>query len=183
MDFFIFQQINKLAGKWLFLDTLGIFFAKYLGYFLIFLLFLFLLKNFKKYWPMIIQGFLAAILARFGFTELIRLFLNRPRPFVENHINLLLNHSASSSFPSGHAAFFFALSTVVLLYNKKVHPRPKFWWGAGLLFFLASFLISISRVFVGIHWPSDILAGAAIGIFSGWLIILFSQKFSSTVRK
>jgi undecaprenyl-diphosphatase len=183
VDFFIFQQINKFAGRWEFLDALGLFFAKYLGYFLIFFLILFLLKNFKKYWPMVIQGFLAGILARLGFTELIRLFWNRPRPFIGNHINLLLNHSASSSFPSGHAAFFFALSTVVLLYNKKAYPLPKFWWGAGLFFFLASFLISISRVFVGIHWPSDILAGAVIGIFSGWLIILFSRKFSSIVRK
>ena len=132
---------------------------------------------------MVIQGFLAAILARFGLTELIRLLWNRPRPFIGNHINLFFNYSASSSFPSGHAAFFFALSTVVLLYNKKVHPLPKFWWGTGLLFFLVSFLISIARVFVGIHWPSDIFAGAVIGIFSGWLIILFSRKFSSIVRK
>jgi len=183
LDYSIFQQINKLAGKWVILDALGIFFAKYFGYFLIFFLLLFLLRNFKKYWPMVIKGFLAAILARLGFAELIRFFWNRPRPFIGNHINLLLSHSASSSFPSGHAAFFFALSTVVLLYNKKVYPLPKFWWGAGLLFFLASFLISISRVFVGIHWPSDILAGAAIGIFSGWLIILFSQNFSSITRK
>ena len=183
MDFLIFQQINKLAGKWVILDALGIFFAKYLGYFLICFLLLFLLKNFKKYWPMVIQGFLAAILARLGFTELIRFLWPRPRPFVGNHINLLLKQSVSSSFPSGHAAFFFALSTIVFLYNKKVHPRPKFWWGAGLFFFLASLLISIARVFVGIHWPSDILAGAVIGIFSGWLIILFSQKFSLTKRK
>ncbi len=173
VDYFIFQQINKFAGRWEFLDALSIFFAKYLGYFLVFLLFLFLIKDFKKYLPMVIQGFLAAILARLGFTEIVRLFWNRPRPFIGNHINLLLNHSASSSFPSGHAAFFFGLSTIVYFYNKK----------AGYLFFLASFLISIARVFTGLHWPSDILAGAIIGVFSGWLIILFSRKFSLFVRK
>jgi len=173
VDFFIFQQINKLAGRWVILDALGIFFAKYLGYFLISFLFLFLIKNFKKYWPMVIQGFSAAILARLGFTELIRFLWPRPRPFVENHINSLLTHPASSSFPSGHAAFFFGLSTIVYFYNKK----------AGYLFFFASFLISISRVFVGIHWPSDILAGAAIGLFSGWLTILFFRKFSSVSKK
>jgi len=178
LDYSIFQQINKLAGKWVILDALGIFFAKYLGYFLIFFLLLFLFKNFKRYLPMIIQAFSAAILARLGFTELIRFFWPKSRPFVGNHINLLLPYSASSSFPSGHAAFFFALSTVVFLYNKKNNPTSKFWWGTGLLFFLASFLISISRVFVGIHWPSDILAGAAIGIFSGWLIILLGARFS-----
>jgi undecaprenyl-diphosphatase len=172
-DYVVFEKINSLAGKYPVLDVMAIFFAKYLGYFLIFFLVFLLFKNFKKYWPMVIQGLLAAILARLGFTELIRLFWNRPRPFIGNHINLLLNHSASSSFPSGHAAFFFGLSTVVYFYNKK----------AGYLFFLASFLISISRVFVGIHWPADILAGAVIGIFSGWLIILFSRKFFSTKTK
>jgi len=172
LDYFIFQKINQLAGRWEFLDALGIFFAKYLGYFLIFFLFLFLFKNFKKYWPMAIQGFSAAILARLGFTELIRFLWPKPRPFIENHINLLLSHSTSSSFPSGHAAFFFALSTVIYSYNKKT----------GHLFFFASFLISISRVFVGIHWPSDILAGAVIGIFSGWLIILLGARFSGRVE-
>jgi len=182
LDYSIFQKINQFAGRWYFLDSLGIFFAKYLGYFLIFFILLFLFKNFKKYWSMVTQGFLAGILARFGFTELIRFFWPKLRPFVENHINLLLGHSASSSFPSGHAAFFFALSTVVLFYNKKVYPLPKFWWGAGFFFFLASFLISISRVFVGIHWPSDILAGAIIGIFSGWLIILLGARFSGRVE-
>lgn len=173
MDFFIFQQINQFAGRWPLLDALGIFFAKYLGYFLVFFLLLFLIKNFKKYWPMVIQGLSAAILARLGFAELIRIFWNRSRPFVENHVNLILEHSASSSFPSGHAAFFFGLSTVVYFYNKK----------AGYLFLIASLLISVSRVFVGIHWPSDILAGAIVGLFSGWLIILFSRKFFSTVKR
>jgi undecaprenyl-diphosphatase len=97
---------------------------------------------------------------------------------VENHVNLLFNYNPlEPSFPSGHAAFYFAIATVVFLYLKKVYPRPKFWRGASILFFIAGFLISISRVFSGIHWPSDILAGAAIGIFSGWLVMFFYRKF------
>jgi len=160
MDYYFFNLINGFAGKYFWLDTLAIFFAKYFGYILIFLLFLFLVKNFKKYWLMIIQTFLAAILARFVIVEIIRYFLPRPRPFLEFPVNLLLAPSSQASFPSGHAAFYFAIAVVLFFYNKKT----------GILFFLASFLISISRVFVGIHWPSDILVGATIGIFSGWLI-------------
>jgi undecaprenyl-diphosphatase len=173
LDLFIFHQINQFVFKQLWLDTLAIFFAQYLGHILIFCLFLFLLKNLKKYWPMIIQAFLSAILARFLIVEIIRYFLPRPRPFLEIPVNLLFEPLNQSSFPSGHAAFYFALSAVIFLYNKK----------AGLLFFLASFLIVISRVFVGIHWPSDILVGAAIGIFSGWIAILFLRKFSLIVKK
>lgn len=160
IDFVIFSKINSFAGKYVCLDFFAIFCAEYLGYFLIVILFLLLLKDFKKYWPMTLKGLGAAILARFGIVELIRFLWERPRPFIENHVNLIINHINSSSFPSGHAAFFFALSTVVYFYNKKT----------GTLFFIASFLISISRVFCGIHWPSDIIAGALIGIFSGWLV-------------
>jgi len=169
MDFLIFQKINSLAGKSVCIDSLAIFFAEYLGYILIAIFFLFLLKDVKKYWQMIVRGLGAAILARFGIAEIIRFFWERPRPFIGNQVNLLLSHGATSSFPSGHAAFFFALSAVIYFYNKK----------AGIFFFLASFLISISRVFCGIHWPSDILAGAIIGIFSAWLIIKISNKFFS----
>ena len=166
MDYLIFQTINSFAGKNIYLDSLGVFFAKYLGYILVFFLFSFLFKNFIKYWPVVIKALGTAVLSRFVIAELIRFFWHRPRPFIENNVNLLLDHSASPSFPSGHAAFFFALSTVVYFYNKK----------AGILFLVASFLISISRVFCGIHWPSDILAGALIGVFSGWLVVKFFKK-------
>jgi len=165
-DFYIFRLINSLAGKFSWLDLIGIFFAEYLGYILVAIILLFLLKNRKSYWFLVIYGLISAIFARFGFTELIRWLWQRPRPFVENNVHLLFNDINSASFPSGHAAFFFALSTVVCLYNKKT----------GILFFIASFLISISRVFCGIHWPSDIIAGAAIGIFSGLLILKIFQK-------
>lgn len=171
MDYFIFQQINNLAGQWTYLDALGIFFAEYLAYVLVVLLFFFFWKE-KK---VIFQSLLAGFLARFGLVELIRLFWLRPRPFVGNEVNLLLEHNGAS-FPSGHAAFFFAISTVIFLYYKKVYPASKFWCGASIGFFVASFLIAISRVFCGIHWPSDILAGALVGVFSGWLILKFFKK-------
>jgi len=174
MDLFIFQKINQLALKWLWLDTIAIFFAKYFEYVLIFCLFLFLIKNFKKYWPMVIQALLAAILARFVIVEIIRYLLPRSRPFVENHVNPLIPYNQyESSFPSGHAAFYFAIATIVYCYNKK----------AGILFFTGSFLITIARVFSGLHWLSDIIVGALIGLFSGWLIILLSQRFFSAASR
>ncbi len=168
IDLFLFQFINQFAGKSVCLDGTAIFFARYFEYFLILFLLLFLIKNVKKYWPMVIQSFFAAILSRLVITNIIRWLWPRPRPFIENHVNLLFSYNpVEPSFPSGHAAFYFAIATIVYVYNKK----------AGVLFYIASFLISISRVFSGIHWPSDIIAGAIVGIFSGWFVILFSRKF------
>ena len=176
LDFYLFQLINSWAGQYSWLDNLGVFFAKYFGYLLIFFLLLFLIKNFKKYWPMVVKAFSAAILARLVIVNIIRFFYYRPRPFIANQVNLLLSDEPTGSFPSGHAAFYFAISTVIFLYLKKIYPSPRIWWGVGILFFGASFLISIARVFSGIHWPSDILTGALIGIFSGWLITKVFRK-------
>jgi len=172
LDLFLFQQINSFALKWLWFDALSIYFAEHFEYVLWFIFLLFLLKNFKRYRLMLIQAFGAAILARLVIVNFIRWLWPRPRPFIENNVNLLLTHNAAS-FPSGHAAFYFAISTIVYFYNKK----------AGIGFFLASFLISVSRVICGIHWPSDILAGALIGILSAFLINLFSRRFYSASLK
>jgi undecaprenyl-diphosphatase len=101
----------------------------------------------------------AALFARFAVVSFIRWILPRARPFVNNNVNLLFEHQGSS-FPSGHTAFFFALSTIIYFYNKKI----------GALFFLSSILIVLARVFSGIHWPSDILAGLIVGIISGLII-------------
>ncbi|MBU4204735.1 phosphatase PAP2 family protein [Patescibacteria group bacterium] len=109
---------------------------------------------------MIFIALSSALTARFVITGLIRLFKPRLRPFIDSNINLLIDKVNQQSFPSGHASFTFGLAMVVYLYNKKV----------GVLFFAGAFLVSTSRIFVGVHWPLDILAGAVVGIFSGWLI-------------
>jgi len=168
MDWYLFQQINNLAGRSICLDGIAIFFAKYFGYILAAILLCFLIKNWRKYWRMVALAFGSAVISRFVITEILRWLWFRPRPFVNHYVNLLLNQSgAEASFPSGHAAFYFALSTIVYFYNKKL----------GIGFLIASFLISIARVFSGIHWPSDIFLGAIVGIFSGWLIFQISKKF------
>ena len=153
MDLYIFNLINQFFLKWFWVDVLGIFFADYLGYILIlglFLVFLYYLFAGKNFFKGLVFSLLAALSARLAIIP-IRFLWSRPRPFL---------FYKEPAFPSGHATFFFALSTVVFLYNKKL----------GLLFLTGSFLISIARVFIGLHWPSDILAGAFIGIFFGWFV-------------
>lgn len=81
-------------------------------------------------------------------------------------ITPLIEHVPDSSFPSGHAAFFFALSAGVYSFNKK----------AGIWFFVASSLIGLARVFAEIHYVSDILGGFIVAILSFGLINKLSKK-------
>ncbi|HEB01420.1 MAG TPA: phosphatase PAP2 family protein [Candidatus Portnoybacteria bacterium] len=159
LDFYLFEQINNLAGQWIWLDWLGIFLAEYLGYVLGIILLAFLFFKKKNFW-LVGLAFASAILARLVLTNLIRWFIYRPRPFIADQVNLLMSHKDVSSFPSGHTAFFFALSVSIFFFNKK----------AGSIFLVASLFIGLARVFVGIHYPLDILAGAVVGVFSAWLI-------------
>ena len=175
MDYYLFQQIHNLAGRWIYLDSIGIFFAAYFQYILVgaLLIFLFLGKDkeeLKKNRLIVGLSLGAVILSRLVLTEIIRWLWFRPRPFAEYNFLPLIPHDLSASFPSGHAAFFFALAAVIFLFNKKAG-----WW-----FLAGSFLISLARIFVGVHYPSDILAGAIVGIFSGWLVVKIYDKI---VRK
>ena len=158
IDLYIFNLINGLVFKWYWLDFVGFFIIKYSEYILVTVLVLFLVINFKKYWRMVLEAIVVATFTRLVLVEIIRWLWFKPRPFVANNVNLLIDHSAKeSSFPSGHASFYFALSTIVYFYNKKI----------GIIFYIASLFIVLARVFAGIHWPSDILAGAVLGILVG----------------
>jgi len=174
LDLTIFNFINRFAGRWAWLDYAGMFCAEYLGYVLLFLLILFLVINFKKYWRMVFESIIAALFTRFVLTATIWWLFFRPRPFVSlNFIPLIDQSPKEGSFPSGHASFFFALSTIVYFYNRKL----------GIIFFVSSFFIAISRVFVGVHWPSDILAGAILGILMGWLLNELFKKHGNKIIK
>lgn len=163
IDLILFNLINGLSGKHIWLDTLAVFGADSLGYILIGCLIILLAINTRKYWPVIWRSVLAVVISRLFLTEIIRFLWPRPRPFIAESVNLLIEKNPTPSFPSGHAAFYFALSFVLFFYNKKI----------GLFFLIATLLMTISRIFVGIHWPLDILAGAVVGLISAFLVTRF----------
>ena len=148
--------LNSLAGLSPVLDSIVVFFASHLAYVLVLAFLAFIV--FSAYtrgqkWEMLLVAGASALIARAVVTELIRYFYHRPRPFTDLPVHNLFVDTAWS-FPSGHATFFFALSTAVYLYNKR--------WGTW--FFVATVLMTVSRVIAGVHYPSDIVAGALIGI-------------------
>jgi len=160
-DLSVFNFLFSFIGRSRFLDFLGIFFAEYFPYILIILtVFLFLKeKNWKKRIYFFSLVILSLILSRGIITESIRFFYQRPRPFAVLNINSLL-HDSDPSFPSGHSSAYFALAFAVYYINKK--------WGRWFLF--GALLMGIARVFVGVHWPTDILGGIIIAFISVLII-------------
>ncbi len=158
----LFNFLHQAAGTSAFLDFFGVFLASYLGYFFVLAAFLwfFLEKDWKARFYKFALVALAAILARGILTEIVKFAVQRPRPGIALKFVPLIDAPESFAFPSGHAAFFFALASAVWLRDRR--------WGNYLL--VAAALISIARVFVGVHWPTDVLAGAAIGIASAFAV-------------
>jgi undecaprenyl-diphosphatase len=97
----------------------------------------------------------AAILLAESLSGALKLAFERDRPPVSEPVpEPLLESPSTFSFPSGHATVSFACATVLAL------AVPRLRWP---LFVLAA-LIAWSRVYVGVHYPGDVLAGAVLGV-------------------
>ncbi|MFH1997340.1 MAG: undecaprenyl-diphosphatase [Patescibacteria group bacterium] len=150
MDFQLFQIINNLAEKNIWLDSFIMFCAEYLIFVLI-LIVIYLFFNFRKTNQKYKLFFLASGSAVVSWlvNQWIALFYFRQRPFITHDVIQLVHHSPSKSFPSDHTAVAFALALSIYLLNKK--------WGVIALIF--AFFIAFSRIFCGLHYPLDILSG------------------------
>jgi undecaprenyl-diphosphatase len=100
----------------------------------------------------------AAVFFSLGIAGVLGSLVSEARPFVsDSSSRLLISHSPDNSFPSEHAAFAFAVAGVLVWW------RP--WLGRVCLVLAA--LVAFSRIYVGVHWPADVLASAAIGLVTG----------------
>jgi undecaprenyl-diphosphatase len=166
MDMFLldqqaFQFIYAAAHRNAFWNVLAIIFAEYLPYFMVaaFLVLVYYQKGWRRKVYLFCEAALAIILSRGILTEVIRYFYHEPRPFSFYGLVPLFNET-SWSFPSGHAAWFFALAMAVWFANRKWG-----WW-----YFALALIMGVARVYAGVHWPIDIIGGAAIGVASSLFI-------------
>jgi undecaprenyl-diphosphatase len=87
--------------------------------------------------------------------KVISELVDRARPFVADPhgVHLFSGHAADPGFPSDHATAAFAIAVAILL-------RKRAW---GIFALVAATVLSVGRVALGVHYPSDVLAGAALG--------------------
>lgn len=99
----------------------------------------------------------------------------RIRPFaVSTDISLLIAPPVDFSFPSGHTGASFA-SASAMYFGRKYFGKNYLWISAAVI----AALIAFSRLYLYVHYPTDVLAGLCLGIASGWLASLIVGRFTS----
>ena len=104
---------------------------------------------------------LAAMATAWLLARLGQYFFPIDRPFVVGLGKQWLPHAASPGFPSSHSSVVFGFATAVAL------TAGRWYWAS--LALAAAVLVAWSRVYLGLHFPSDVLAGALVGAASAWV--------------
>jgi undecaprenyl-diphosphatase len=117
-----------------------------------------------------LRGVLQVLLAAAGnelLTEALKTFLGRPRP-----AGAPLVTAHGFSYPSGHTMAAAALYVTLALVGSRHFKEPTFRRMLLALAVLATVLVACSRVYLGVHHPTDVVSGAAVG--AGWALLLAS---------
>ena len=110
---------------------------------------------------------IVSVAIAFVVTDLVlKPLVGRERPFEVLDVVPIVDAPGSSSFPSGHTAYSFAAATALLLYERR--------WGIPALAFAC--LVGVSRVYLCMHWPTDVLAGAMVGAASALVAVRLVRR-------
>ncbi|KAB2334861.1 undecaprenyl-diphosphatase [Cytobacillus depressus] len=163
MNYELFKAINQLAGNHPFMDQFMVFVTeKALIIFALVLLSMWFFGNEKNKYT-VVYATLTGVLGLF-INFIISQIYFEPRPFVTHSVNMLIPHAADASFPSDHTTGAFALALGILLWNRKV----------GIAAVLFAALTGFSRIYVGHHYPFDVLGSIVVGIAASLLVYKLS---------
>lgn len=202
LNYALFQAINGHAGEHPWLDALMVFCANYLIFCLPIVMLLMwgrpvnwrgqalnadeqeMLRRRRA----TVLWVAFACLAAYALNLLVEQFVFEPRPFISHHVTLLITHAADASFPSDHTAWAFAVGGMFLLqwlsawrlarrrYSQTGDAsslRALIYPGLITLLTLGiGCTIGFARVFVGVHYPGDILGGAIDGLLAAIALTL-----------
>lgn len=123
----------------------------------------FFLFSRTKYTKEAIMVLLAISLASILGEGIIKHIVKRNRPFIKNNIiKLMISQPGTYSFPSGHTASSFAAATVFIRTDMRLT----------YLIVVIAILISFSRLYLRVHYLSDVIGGIILGVFSGTIVVM-----------
>ena len=183
-DKWLFTKINQSSANSLF-DTILPFFREPLVWIPLYLFFiLYAIYNFpKKALAWIIGMGLTATTTDIISSRIIKPFIGRKRPcndveMIDTIRLLISNCGQNGSFTSSHAANHFGIAMFIYITMRNI------WGNYTYLFFIWAALISYAQIYVGVHYPFDILGGAIVGCSAGYFIAkIFTKKIGSILLK
>lgn len=115
---------------------------------------------FNKASPWLIAYVPASLILAQAITTVLKYTINRPRPPVQEQ----LVYTYDPSFPSGHSSVAFAIATAVIVLLATKTWRAKYPWAVAIVAVVGASASAASRLYLGVHWLSDVIAGTGIGI-------------------
>jgi len=159
--------IERLDSFWIFITQE----ENWIPLYLIFIILIFLAYK-KKQAFIVLIGFLCSFLVTFGVTRFIKASVARVRPNNAESLQeviRILQEPTYYSFVSGHTSTSMAITTFMVLIL-----RHRYKWV--YIFYLWPILFATSRVYVGVHYPSDLAAGAFVGVIIAIIIYKICKK-------
>jgi membrane-associated phospholipid phosphatase len=118
---------------------------------------------------------LAAEAITSGISTILKYSINRERPYITYPDIVKKSPAGSPSFPSGHTSNAFAAATSLSLeFPKWYIVVPSYTWAG---------CVGYSRMHLGVHYPSDVFAGALIGSGCAWITFKVNQKLNSNSKR
>lgn len=166
MDLRLFRLINDLSGRYSPMDRLMILISNRIRYAYILIFVIVLVTNRSNRRIAVETG--SSVFLSFIAHFFIKLFYYKPRPFKKRRVGILIPSKLDSTFPSKHTLIAFAASTSIFFFNRSL----------GSLMLWMSAVTGFSRIWVGHHYPSDIIGSAMLGSLTSMATRLFSFKQS-----
>jgi undecaprenyl-diphosphatase len=166
-----FKLINQFSGRYSPIDLLMILISNKIRYVFIFVLIFMWFRNdsYKKVSCNAVKSTGITLLIH----TLIKLFYFKPRPFVNKRVGILIPSKMDSTFPSKHTLLVFAISTSIFLYDRVL----------GSVMWILSVLTGFSRIWVGHHYPSDIIGSAFIASMTSIILDKISRSANYFIRQ
>ena len=128
-------------------------------------------KTLKRFTLLVLIAFLCSDIV----AAILKHLVNEPRPFVTlDNVRLLITENDPLSFPSGHTTSTFSVATFCILNMKELAKKHYKIIDVALVIF--ALIIPVSRMYVGVHYPGDVLAGAVIGIVGALIVNKYKNK-------
>ena len=164
----IFRIINDLGKEYKAINPAAIFIAEYMVIILATAVLIFWFTRVNQNRIMVICGSITFVMAEIIGKIAGKVHSNH-QPFAElSNVNQLVEKAVDNSFPSDHTILFFSFCVTFWVFRG---PR-------GFIWILLALLVGISRIWVGVHYPADIMVGIIISICTAFIIIRVVPKLS-----